>query len=160
MCPESASFSDREVRLKLSTRSTYGVRAMLVLALRESSGPVMIRAIAEEQALPVNYLEQLMSQLRKANLVTAMRGPRGGFVLARPSSSITIAEIVEALEGPLSLTDCPGPGCCGRPEACAVTEVWQEATEALSSSLRSITLAGLAERTREKANSTALMYSI
>ncbi|MCL5735353.1 MAG: Rrf2 family transcriptional regulator [Actinobacteria bacterium] len=147
--------------MKLSTRSTYGVRAMLVLALRERSGPVMSRTIAEEQGLPINYLEQLMSQLRKANLVTALRGPRGGFVLARPASDITIAEIVEALEGPLTLADCPsGPGCCGEPEACAVTEVWEKATEALSGALRRISLAALADRAREKASSTALTYNI
>jgi Rrf2 family protein len=134
---------------------------MLVLALREHSGPVMIRTIADDQALPVNYLEQLMSQLRKANLVTALRGPHGGYVLARPSSDIDLAEIVEALEGPLVLTECPGPGCCGQPEACAVSEVWQEATDALTGSLRSVTLASLAERTRDKATSSAaLMYNI
>lgn len=133
---------------------------MLVLALREQSGPVMIKTIAEEQALPVNYLEQLMSQLRKANLVMAMRGPHGGFVLARPSSEISIAEIVEALEGPLTLTDCPGPGCCGYPEACAVSEIWQEATDALDGALRRVTLAELAERTREKMSTTAITYNI
>jgi Rrf2 family protein len=134
---------------------------MLALALREHSGPVMIRTIAEDQALPVNYLEQLMSQLRKADLVAAMRGPHGGYVLARPSAEIDLAEIVEALEGPLNLTDCPGPGCCGQPEACALSGVWQEATEALTGSLRRITLAGLAERAREKASTgAALMYNI
>lgn len=133
---------------------------MLVLALRERSGPVMLRTIAEDQALPVNYLEQLMSQLRKANLVTALRGPHGGFVLARPSTSINLAEIVEALEGPLSLADCPGPGCCGQPEECAVTEVWQEATAALSGVLQKTSLAALAERSREKAGSSVLMYNI
>ena len=134
---------------------------MLVLALRERSGPVMIRTIAEEQALPINYLEQLMSQLRKANLVTALRGPHGGFVLARPSAEITVAEVVEALEGPLILTDCPsGPGCCGQPEACAVGEVWQEATEALRGALQHTSLAALADRARAKASTSALMYSI
>jgi Rrf2 family protein len=148
--------------MKLSTRSTYGVRAMLVLALRERSGrPVMIRNIAEEQALPVNYLEQLMSQLRKANLVTALRGPHGGFVLARAASEITVAEIVEALEGPLGLADCPsGPGCCSRPEVCAVSELWQEASDALTRSLRRVTLAALADRAREKASASTLMYDI
>jgi Rrf2 family iron-sulfur cluster assembly transcriptional regulator len=134
---------------------------MLVLALRERSGPVMIRTIADDQALPVNYLEQLMSQLRKANLVSAMRGPHGGYVLSRSSSDINLAEIVEALEGPLTLTECPGPGCCGQPEACAVSAVWQEAADALTGSLRRTTLAALAERARDKASSSAaLMYNI
>lgn len=146
--------------MKLSTRSTYGVRAMLVLALREHSGPVMIRTIADEQSLPINYLEQLMSQLRKANLVTALRGPHGGYQLARAAGDINLEEIVEALEGPLALTECPGPGCCGQPEACAVSEVWQEATDALSGALRSVNLAGLAERAREKADASTLTYSI
>ncbi len=134
---------------------------MLVLALRERSGPVLMRTIAEEQALPINYLEQLMSQLRKANLVTALRGPHGGFVLARPSAQITVAEVVEALEGPLILADCPsGPGCCGQPEVCAVREVWQDATEALRGALQKTSLAALADRARAKASSSALMYDI
>ena len=121
----------------------------------------MIRTIAEEQALPVNYLEQLMSQLRKANLVTALRGPHGGFSLARAASEITIAEIVEALEGPLNLADCPsGPGCCGRPEECAVSELWQEATDALTSAFRHVSLGTLAARTREKVSASAPMYDI
>jgi Rrf2 family protein len=133
---------------------------MLVLALREHSGPVMIRTIAEEQSLPVNYLEQLMAQLRKANLVTALRGPHGGYQLARSAAEIDLAEIVEALEGPLTLTECPGPGCCGQPEACAVSEVWQEATDALSGALRRVDLATLAQRAREKADSSVFTYSI
>jgi len=134
---------------------------MLALALREQTGPVLIRTIAEDQALPVNYLEQLMSQLRKTNLVTALRGPHGGFVLSRPSAQITIAEIVEALEGPLVLADCPsGPGCCGQPDACAVSEIWQEATDALVGSLQKTTLASLAERARAKATASGFMYNI
>ena len=133
---------------------------MLVLALREGTGPVLIRTIAEDQALPVNYLEQLMSQLRKAGLATALRGPHGGFVLARPASEINIAEVVEALEGPLVLTECPGPGCCGQPEACAVSEVWRGAADALNAALGSVTLAALADRTRAKAESSVLMYNI
>lgn len=134
---------------------------MLVLALREKSGPVLSRTIAEEQALPISYLEQLMSQLRKANLVTALRGPHGGFVLARPSSDISVADVVEALEGPLSLANCPsGAGCCGQPESCAVSEVWQEAAEALGRALQSTSLAALADRARAKASASALMYNI
>ena len=147
--------------MKLSTRSTYGVRAMLALAERGSTRPVMSKEIAELQGLPATYLEQLMVLLRKANLLTATRGAHGGYVLARPASEITLLDIIEVLEGSLTLSDCPaGQACCGHPETCALQDVWEEAGQALRDALRNITLANLVERQRDKTADPVLMYSI
>lgn len=147
--------------MKLSTRSTYGVRAMLALAMKYGSGPLMVKEISEQQALPPTYLEQLMVLLRKAGLVTATRGAHGGYVLARPAGDITMAEIIEVLEGPLNLTECPsGVGCCGQPEACAMSEIFDEASKAMQHVFEKISLANLVERQRAKEAAPVLMYNI
>lgn len=148
--------------MKLSTRSTYGVRAMLALALQPpGSGPLMVKDIAGQQKLPATYLEQLMVLLRKAGLVTAIRGAHGGYTLARQAAEITLLEIIEVLEGPLSLTDCPtDAGCCGHPETCVLQDLWQQASQALIGVFSKITLATLAEQQRTRVAGAALMYSI
>lgn len=134
---------------------------MLALALQGSPKPLMVKEIAEQQNLPPTYLEQLMVLLRKAELVGATRGAHGGYVLARPASDITLAEIIEVLEGPLNLTECPsGVGCCGEPSTCALNDIWHEASEALLQVFRDITLANLVERHRTKESAPVLMYSI
>jgi len=135
---------------------------MLALALQPAgNGPLMVKDIAEQQKLPATYLEQLMVLLRKAGLVTAIRGAHGGYTLSRPAREITLAEIIEVLEGPLSLTDCPNDaGCCGHPESCALQDLWQEASQALIGVFGNITLAELAERQRNRVDNSVLMYSI
>ena len=147
--------------MKLSTRSTYGVRAMLALALAHGGKPIMVREIAQRQHLPPSYLEQLMTQLRKAGLVSATRGARGGYLLARPPGEITVADVLEVLEGPLAVADCPaGVGCCSQPGACALIDLWAEASQGLAHVFGRLTLADLAERQRAKEASPVLMYSI
>lgn len=135
---------------------------MLALALQQpGAGPLMVKDIAEQQNLPATYLEQLMVLLRKAGLVSATRGARGGYALARPAAEITLAEIIEVLEGPLNLADCPtGAGCCGHPETCAVHGLWQRASQALTDVFSDITLGALAEQQRECEARNVLMYNI
>ena len=147
--------------MKLSTRSTYGLRAMLGLAIAYETGSVILRELAESQRLPPTYLEQLMIPLRKAGLVSASRGVHGGHSLARPPAEITIAEIVEVLEGPLQLVECTSvASCCWQPEACALKDLLDEAGEAMLAVLRRTTLADLAQRQRAKESTTAPMYAI
>lgn len=147
--------------MKLSTRSTYGVRAALTLAIEYGRGPIMVKEIAEKQSLPITYLEQLMTLLRKAGLVNATRGAHGGYVLSRSPAEITVADVVEVLEGPLTLAECPsGAGCCGKPEACALNDLWANATQALVRVFEDVTLAKLVEKQREKESGAVLSYSI
>lgn len=147
--------------MKLSTRSRYGLRAMLVLALSEEGRSIMTKEIAEKQNLPATYLEQLMLALRKAKLVLAIRGAHGGYVLARDAKDISLAEIVEALEGPLDIADCADvPNCCFESEACALKEVFIEANRALYNAFDRVSLAQLAENQRNKEGALAGMYFI
>ena len=92
--------------MMFSTRSEYGVRVMIQLARRRGSGPVPLTGIAEAEALPLAYLEQLVSRLRKADLVSSTRGAHGGYELSRDPAEITMAEVVQALEGSLIPMQC------------------------------------------------------
>ena len=85
--------------MRLSTRSTYGMRALVELALASGHGPLSASAIAARQDLSVAYLEQLLHRLKRQGLITSVRGPRGGYALAREPQRITIAEVVNALDG-------------------------------------------------------------
>ena len=85
--------------MKLSTRSTYGMRALVELALASGRGPVSAAAIARRQSLSVAYLEQLLHRLKKQGLVTSVRGPRGGYALAKDPARITMADVVLVLDG-------------------------------------------------------------
>ena len=107
--------------------------------------PVSARLISEHQNIPMKFLEQLLVALRRADLVLAVRGARGGFVLAGAASAITVLDIVEALEGPLVAPRCDsGRGAtCGRSGQCAAALVWQRATEALKDVFAGTTLAEL-----------------
>jgi Rrf2 family transcriptional regulator, cysteine metabolism repressor len=147
--------------MKFSTRALYGMRAMLALARTHGRGSTFLKDLAERENLPGTYLEQLMVPLRKADLVQAVRGARGGYTLARHPAEISVLSILEALEGPLNLAECPkGSGCCGNPEVCALQELWAEGSRALKDVYRGISLARLLERQRGKESDPALMYSI
>lgn len=138
-----AFLSDRE-RMRLTARSEYGVLALIDLACRYGGGPVSARGVAERQHIPGKFLEQLFVSLRQAGLVTAVRGARGGFELSRPPATITVLDVVEALEGPLQPTLCGGGAACERGSACAAASVWKRATDALRSVLTTTSLAELA----------------
>ncbi len=130
--------------MRLTARSEYGLLALIDLACRPGEGPVSARGVAERQHIPGKFLEQLFASLRKAGLVTAVRGARGGFELSRPATTITVLDVVEALEGPLKPTLCGGGSMCERGGACAAADVWGRATSALREVFGTTTLAALA----------------
>ncbi|WP_005036581.1 RrF2 family transcriptional regulator [Holophaga foetida] len=147
--------------MKFSTRAIYGMRAMLTLAREHGRGSMFLKDIAERENLPGTYMEQLMVPLRKAGLVQAVRGAKGGYTLARHPSEIPVKVLLEALEGPLTLSDCPGgSGCCGHPETCVLKELWQEASTAMNQVFLETSLATLLERQRAKEQNPILNYSI
>lgn len=134
---------------------------MMVLAQHIGDEPVMTKEIAEKQNLPVTYLEQLMLTLRKAGLVVATRGAKGGYVLAKSAGNISLSEIVEALEGPLNIADCEDvPSCCLVPESCALQELFSRANRALKEVFGSVTLGELAEKQNVRDQASASMYFI
>lgn len=133
--------------MKLSTRGKYGLYAMVYLAQHEGEGPQSLKAIAE-LGLPDPYLEQLLGNLRRAGLVKTVRGAQGGYQLSRGSDEITVRNIIEAMEGPLSLSECVGETehHCPRGGNCHARGVWEYLTDQINGLLDGITLTDMLNR--------------
>lgn len=132
--------------MKLSTKGKYGLYAMLFLARHEGEGPQSLKAIAEV-GTPEAYLEQLLGSLRRAELVRTVRGAQGGYQLSRPAEEITARDILEAVEGPVSLSECVGEeSVCAHRADCAARGVWEYLTEKFNALLTSVTLKDMIER--------------
>ncbi len=133
--------------MKLSTRTRYGTRALLELALRKEDTPVFLKDIAHEQGISLAYLEQLMAPLVAGGIVRSTKGPKGGISLARKPEDINMAEITRLLEGTLNPVECVAdPSSCDRAELCVTHDIWNELGEVMNRFLGSITLKDLAER--------------
>jgi Rrf2 family protein len=133
--------------MKISTRTEYGIRVLLTLARQPDGGVLSLTEIARREKLPHAYLEQLVRDLRRAGLVTAVRGSTGGYALARAADEIHMTDAVRALEGPLLEMPCAGAEtleACDRPQPCSVHEVFQRVYEALDGALGSTSLAEVA----------------
>lgn len=132
------------MRLELTKRGDYAVRAMLALARAEGAGPVSVRRIAEEMAIPVRFLPQVMADLHRAGLVAASPGRTGGYRLARASSAVTLLDVIEAVEGESRRRTCVlRGGPCGVDGQCAVHAVFFAGQEAFLDVFASATLATL-----------------
>jgi Rrf2 family transcriptional regulator, cysteine metabolism repressor len=138
--------------MMFSTRSEYGVRVMIQLGRRHGAGPVSLAEVADAEQLPLAYLEQLIARLRKAELVTSTRGARGGYELARGPEAITMAEVVQALEGTLAPMQCLSDPAVTRvlcnheldaDESCATKLLWTRVQGSVSRALEQTTLAEL-----------------
>jgi Rrf2 family protein len=138
--------------MMFSTKAEYGVRVMVELARRAGGEPVPLAEIAAHDGLPLAYLEHLVARLRKAGLVDSRRGSRGGYMLARPATDITMAEVVAALEGSIAPIECiseaaDGSIVCSRESSpdhvCPTKLLWTRVRMSIVSTLRETTLADL-----------------
>lgn len=130
--------------MQLTTRSRYGLRMLLDIALHGSEGPVRIHDIAKRRKISVKYLEQLIRELKKGGFILSKRGPRGGHALAVAPSDIKIGDVVRLLEGRPGLTECvSNPEICDIAEECLTRKVWLKATNSMFRELDSISLADL-----------------
>jgi Rrf2 family protein len=141
------------MRLQLTRRADYAIRAMLALARHGSDDLLTGRRIADEMAIPVRFLPQVMADLSRAALVDATTGRSGGYRLARAADRITLFDVVTAIEGDSRTTECVlRGGPCGRDGHCDVHEVFAGGQEALLDRLRQATLAGVVSRNRVRTN--------
>jgi Rrf2 family transcriptional regulator, cysteine metabolism repressor len=138
--------------MMFSTKAEYGIRVMVELARRAGEEPIPLAEIAERGGLPLAYLEHLVARLRKAGLVTSRRGSRGGYLLARPPEEITMAEVVEALEGSIAPIECISQSADGsivcareseRDHVCPTKLLWTRVRMSIIGTLRETTLADL-----------------
>jgi Rrf2 family protein len=134
--------------IAFSTKGEYGVRLMVQLGRHVGRGPASLAEIAAEEDLPRAYLEQLVVSLREAGLVTSTRGAHGGYELARPPETISMAEVLRALEGPIAPMMCASDDpehatLCDRSARCTVNILWVRVRDAVAGALDSMTLADL-----------------
>lgn len=132
--------------MRLSTKGRYAVTAMLDLALHGDQGPVTLADISVNQGISLSYLEQLFAALRGKQLVRGVRGPGGGYFLARPSDDITIADIICAVDEWVEFTRCGGHENCHDGQRCMTHVLWNELSEEIFDFLSGISLADLVER--------------
>ena len=132
--------------MRLTTKGRYAVTAMLDLALNAQGGPVSLADISERQSISVSYLEQLFAKLRRDGLVASMRGPGGGYRLARAGHEIFVAEIIDAVDERVDATRCGGQGGCQQGAMCLTHELWSDLSHQLHAFLGSINLQELVDR--------------
>ena len=130
--------------MRLSTRSRYGTRLMLELALNYHKGNVYLKDVAREEDISEKYLSHLVIPLKANGLISSSRGAHGGYRLAKSPSCITVKDIVQTLEGNLSPVECiKNPSVCKRVPGCVTRDVWKKLDEKISDTLNSITLEDL-----------------
>ena len=118
--------------MKLSTKGRYGLKAMFELALNYGEEPVSIKYISEKQNISERYLEQIFSKLKKANLIKSIRGAQGGYFLSKPPEEISVGDILNVLEGPITISDClKEDGNCSNAGKCVTRLVWKKMKNAI-----------------------------
>lgn len=138
--------------MKLSTKGRYGLRAMIDLVLHSETEPVSISSIAARQSISESYLEQLIAKLRRAGLVTSVRGAGGGYVPSRNAEEISVGDVLRALEGNLDPVECPGllekNGCHGA-DVCVTKYVWKRINDSINRTVDEIKISDLVKESRE-----------
>jgi len=127
--------------MRLTTKGRFAVTAMVDLSMRQTRGPVTLAAISERQRISLSYLEQLFGKLRRAKLVNSVRGPGGGYCLARPIANISMSDIIAAVDEPIDATQCGGKENCLDDRRCVTHDLWATLNEKMNDYLSSVTLA-------------------
>jgi Rrf2 family protein len=149
--------------MKVSLRATYGIIAAVDLALHDAAQPVCAKSIAQRQGIPARFLEQVLHAMKKAGVVSSQRGAQGGYVLGRKASELSVADIVDALDGPMLKTNGQQPKRSGARAAkreALLAQVWDRVKQAELDVLSEVTVKDLAERQRALEERQALMYHI
>ncbi len=134
--------------MKLSTKGRYGLRALIDLAQYGEEEAVSIQSISARQQISDSYLEQLVRKLKKAGLVTSIRGAQGGYRLAKPAEEISVGDVLRALEGSIEAVSCQeGENCVGK-DLCVARYVWRKVNKSIQETVDSIMISQLVEESR------------
>ena len=132
--------------MKFSTRGRYGIHAMYDLALNVDNGPQPIKAIAEREDIPEAYLEQIFAALKREGLVTSVRGAQGGYALAKAPEAISVGDVLQAVEGNISLAEClEGDHMCEKAGVCPSRIVWRKLRDGMKAIVDGISLQDMIE---------------
>lgn len=137
--------------MRLTTKGRFAVTAMIDLALRQHAGPVTLAGIAERQKISLSYLEQLFGKLRRNHLVASVRGPGGGYCLAKPMPQVSVADIIHAVDETLDATQCGGKGDCHDDHPCMTHDLWMGLNRKMLDHLRSVSLQDLVDQQKNNA---------
>ncbi|KAB2313526.1 Fe-S cluster assembly transcriptional regulator IscR [Betaproteobacteria bacterium SCN2] len=138
--------------MRLTTKGRFAVTAMLDLALRHGKGPVTLAGISERQDISLSYLEQLFGKLRRHHLVDSVRGPGGGYTLAKPLDTVSVADIIRAVDEPVDATQCGGKENCHEDQRCMTHDLWVSLNHKIYEYLDSVTLAELVAKQQARQN--------
>jgi Rrf2 family iron-sulfur cluster assembly transcriptional regulator len=142
--------------MRLTTKGRFAVTAMIDLALRQHEGPVTLAGISERQKISLSYLEQLFGKLRRHKLVASVRGPGGGYTLARAMGELSVADIIVAVDEPLDATQCGGKENCQDEHRCMTHDLWSNLNKRMFEYLDSVMLGELVAQQRQKTDPQVL----
>jgi len=143
--------------MRLTTKGRFAVTAMLDLALHDGAGPVTLAGISRRQSISLSYLEQLFGKLRRRSLVDSVRGPGGGYTLARPTPAITVADIIRAVDETLDATQCRGQENCQEEHRCMTHELWSTLNDKMYEYLSSVSLADLVASQKQRGEHVSVL---
>lgn len=143
--------------MRLTTKGRFAVTAMIDLAMNNQGGPVTLADISGRQKISLSYLEQLFGKLRRKGLVSSVRGPGGGYNLAKKQEEVSVADIILAVDEPIDATQCGGKENCRDEQKCLTHDLWADLNNHIFEYLRRVTLAELVERNRGRVQDTAVV---
>jgi Rrf2 family transcriptional regulator, iron-sulfur cluster assembly transcription factor len=146
--------------MRLTTKGRFAVTAMMDLALRDSTGPVTLAEISSRQKISLSYLEQLFGKLRRRELVDSVRGPGGGYRLARDTARISVAEIILAVDEPIDATQCAGKENCRDEQKCLTHDLWATLNERIFEYLEGVSLRQLVDNHRARENGVNTVHDM
>lgn len=132
--------------MRLTTKGRFAVTAMIDLALHHGHGPVTLAGISARQKISLSYLEQLFGKLRRRSLVESVRGPGGGYLIARALGEISVSQIIQAVDEPIDATQCGGLENCQDDQRCMTHELWTNLNRRIQDYLAGVTLESLVEQ--------------
>lgn len=145
--------------MRLTTKGRFAVTAMMDLALRGGNDPVTLAEISARQHISLSYLEQLFGKLRRQALVNSVRGPGGGYRLAKPTHEICVADIILAVDEPIDATQCGGKENCQDDRKCLTHDLWAKLNDHIFGYLRAVTLAELVRNHQSASNVTVIQVT-
>jgi Rrf2 family iron-sulfur cluster assembly transcriptional regulator len=146
--------------MRLTTKGRFAVTAMVDLAMRQGSGPVTLAEISQRQKISLSYLEQLFGKLRRRALVDSVRGPGGGYCLAKNMPEMSVADIILAVDEPIDATQCGGKENCHDDGKCITHDLWANLNQHIFDYLGSVTLRQLVDEQKAKQNSVVQVHDM